>query len=108
MATNANPGTGGNDRSSIEYGQNDMNQNQSSTSAGESSNMHTNANLHQRIFVIKSDELNRNISEMSPFLLEKAIKGTVGTVKNVRKLRSGLLVVEVENEAQARRIMNVK
>src|SRR5215469_976864 len=108
MATNANPGMGGNDRSSIEYGQNDMNQNQSSTSAGENSNIHTNANLHQRIFVIKSDELNRNISEMSPFLLEKAIKGTVGTVKNVRKLRSGLLLVEVASEAQARTITNVK
>src|SRR5215469_1219909 len=108
MATNTNPVAGGNDRSSIEYGQNDMNQNQSSTSAGESSNTHSNVNLYQRIFVIKADEPNRNICEMSPFLIEKAIKGTVGTVKNVRKLRSGLLLVEVASEAQARTIMNVK
>src|SRR5215469_5493467 len=101
-------GVGGNDRSSIEYGQNDMNQNHSSTSAGESSNMHSNVNLYQRIFVIKADEPNRNICEMSPFLIENAIKGTVGTVKNVRKLRSGLLLVEVASEAQARSIMNVE
>src|SRR5215469_6690143 len=93
-------GVGGNDRSSIEYGQNDMDQNQSSTSAGKSSNMHSNVNLHQRIFIIKADKPNRNICEMSPFLIEKAIKGTVGTVKNVRKLRSGLLLVEVESEAR--------
>ena len=67
-----------------------MDQNQSSTSADESSNMHSNVNLHQRIFVLKADEPNRNICEMSHFLIEKVIKGTVGTVKNVRKLRSGL------------------
>src|SRR5215469_14854446 len=109
MDPNTNPmGSGGNDRSSIEYAPNDMNQNQSSTSAGESSNTHSNVNLYQRIFVIKADEPNRNICEMSPFLIEKAIKRTVGTVKNVRKLRSGLLLVDVASEAQARSIMNVK
>ena len=83
MDPNTNPlGSEGNDRSSIEYGQYDMNQNQSSTSAGESSNMHSNVNLYQRIFVIKSNETSRNICEMSPFIIEKAIKGTVGTVKS--------------------------
>src|SRR5215469_9308451 len=107
MACKINPmGLGGNDSSSIAYEQND--ENQSSMSVEESSNTHSNVNLHQRIFVIKANESNRNICEMSPFLIEKAIKGTVGTVKNVRKLRSGLLLVEVESEAQARRIMNVK
>src|SRR5215469_15042124 len=108
MATNTNPlGSGGNDRSSIEYGQNDMNQNQSSTSAGESSNMHSNVNVYQKIFVIKSNETNRNMCEMSPFVIEKAIKGTVRTVKSVSKLRCGFLLVEVASEAQARSIMNV-
>src|SRR5215469_707793 len=98
MACKINPtGLGGNDRSSIAYEQND--ENQSSMSVEESSNTHSNVNLHQRIFVNKANQSNRNICEMTPFLIEKAIKGTVGTVKNVRKLRSGLLLVEVESEA---------
>src|SRR5215469_5176702 len=70
--------------------------------------MHSNLNLYRRIFVIKSNETNRNICEISPFVIEKAIKGTVGTVKSVRKLRSGSLLVKVASKAQARSIMNVK
>ncbi|GBL73204.1 hypothetical protein AVEN_49798-1 [Araneus ventricosus] len=45
---------------------------------------------------------------VSPFLVEKAITGSVGEVKATKKLRSGDLLVEVESPKQAKEISNLK
>ncbi|GFV94057.1 hypothetical protein TNCV_3357041 [Trichonephila clavipes] len=47
---------------------------------------HFNTFQSARFFVIKTQE---TFSNVSPFLIEKAISGTVGTVKLIRKMRSG-------------------
>ena len=46
---------------------------------------------HLVIASLESDAL----SKLSPFAIEKAIKGIVGDVKSVKKLHSGVILVEV-------------
>ncbi|GBM83101.1 hypothetical protein AVEN_73097-1 [Araneus ventricosus] len=45
---------------------------------------------------------------VSPFLVEKAITGSVGNVKSTKKLRSGDILVEVESPKQAKQILKLK
>ncbi|GBM68237.1 hypothetical protein AVEN_13779-1 [Araneus ventricosus] len=51
---------------------------------------------------------NETFHGVSPFLVEKAITGSVGEVKATKKLRSGDLLVEVESPKQAKEISNLK
>ncbi|GBN44824.1 hypothetical protein AVEN_133516-1 [Araneus ventricosus] len=51
---------------------------------------------------------NENFHTVSPFLVEKAISGSVGVVKSIRNLRSGDLLIEVSSRKQANQIMKLK
>ncbi|GBN77787.1 hypothetical protein AVEN_59580-1 [Araneus ventricosus] len=51
---------------------------------------------------------NETFHGVSPFLVEKAITGSVGHVKSTKKLRSGDLLVEVESPKQAKEISKLK
>jgi hypothetical protein len=55
----------------------------------------------QRFFVLAPKDKARRLDSLSPFLIEKTIKAMVGTVKSAKPLRSGDLLVEVANKAQA-------
>ncbi|XP_055949598.1 uncharacterized protein LOC129983917 [Argiope bruennichi] len=46
--------------------------------------------------------------EVSPFLVEKAISGSLGEVNSIRKLRSGDLLVEVKSLKQSHQILKLK
>ncbi|GBM42346.1 hypothetical protein AVEN_213241-1 [Araneus ventricosus] len=60
-------------------------------------------------FLIKrvstSDE---SFHSVSPFLVEKAITGSIGDVKSTKKLRSGDLLVEVQSRKQSEQIVKLK
>jgi hypothetical protein len=58
--------------------------------------------------VIKSNDDATPATTLSPFIIEKAIQGCIGTAKQVKKLRSGVLLVEVTREAQAISLLNLK
>ncbi|XP_055951568.1 uncharacterized protein LOC129987634 [Argiope bruennichi] len=51
---------------------------------------------------------NETFHNVSPFLVEKAITGTLGTVSSTRKLRSGDLLVEVSSRKQSQQILKLK
>ncbi|GBN67626.1 hypothetical protein AVEN_212184-1 [Araneus ventricosus] len=51
---------------------------------------------------------NETFHGLSPFLVEKAITGSVGDVKATKKLRSGDLLIEVESPKQAKEITKLK
>ena len=54
------------------------------------------------------DDVN-HIKQMSPFAIQKGIKGVLGTdVQNVTRLRSGDLIAEVSSEKHARLLLNAK
>jgi len=42
-----------------------------------------------RFFVMRSEDQTRPIDKLSPFVIDKAIKCTIGTLKSIKKLRSG-------------------
>ena len=56
---------------------------------------------YDRWFVVQSVDSGHPSSKLSPFLLSKAIKSAVGTVKTLRRLRNGDVLLEVSD------IMNI-
>src|SRR5277367_3633857 len=53
-----------------------------------------------RYLITESTDLSNSLSNLSPFVVEKAMKG-IGEAKSVKKLRSGVLLIEATKEAQA-------
>ncbi|GBM42979.1 hypothetical protein AVEN_184712-1 [Araneus ventricosus] len=58
-------------------------------------------------FIIKRVTEKMNFSTVSPFLVEKAITGSVGTVASTKLMRSGDLLVEVASLKQAQQILKL-
>ncbi|GBL84190.1 hypothetical protein AVEN_23751-1, partial [Araneus ventricosus] len=60
-------------------------------------------------FIIqRKSEAKETFHGVSPFLVEKAISGSIGEVKSTKKLRSGDLLVEVGSFKQAKEIVKLK
>ncbi|GFS92222.1 transforming acidic coiled-coil-containing protein 3 [Nephila pilipes] len=72
----------------------------------EKSDVNTNINNTFRFFLVKRET--DTFATISPFLIQKGIQGMVGTVKDIKKLRSGDLLVEVCNSKQAQLVMSIK
>ncbi|GFT42686.1 uncharacterized protein TNCV_5140271 [Trichonephila clavipes] len=51
-----------------------------------------------RYFIMRTTE---TFSKVSPFLIEKAISGSIGAVKTICKMRTGDLFIEVSSSQQA-------
>ncbi|GBN38817.1 hypothetical protein AVEN_173375-1, partial [Araneus ventricosus] len=65
-------------------------------------------NHFDTFYIIKRvSEHNENFSNVSPFLVEKAITGSVGTVTSTKLMRSGDLLVEVASRKQAQQILKI-
>ena len=56
---------------------------------------------HDRWFIIQSTDPNKATSKLSPFVIDKALKCSVGTVKTVRCLRQGDILIEVSSATQS-------
>ena len=74
-------------------------QNDSDTSENEYSQP-TTSQPSSRFLVISSKEEDRQMSNISPFVIEKVLHGMVGVPKSIKKLRSGDLLVEYEKKKQ--------
>jgi len=57
---------------------------------------------YDRWFVVQSVDSDHSISKLSPFILDKAIRSAVGTMKTVRLLRNGHLLLEAASAVQSR------
>ncbi|GBL91057.1 hypothetical protein AVEN_184438-1 [Araneus ventricosus] len=65
-------------------------------------------NHYDTYFILKRvSQKEENFSNVSPFLVEKAITGSVGTVASIKLLRSGDLLVEVASRKQAQQILKL-
>lgn len=70
-------------------------------------NMEKSSEIHMpKVLVIESSEGDA-LSKLSPFAIEKAMKGIAGEVKMVKKLRSGVLLVEVFRDTQAQNLLKL-
>jgi len=63
-------------------------------------------NISARFFFIKQND--GSFEKTSPFLIQKCMQSYVGEVKQIKKLRSGDLLVEVADEKQSRNIQKLK
>ena len=54
----------------------------------------------QRFLVVKSQEEKRTMAYLSLFVIEKCIQSIVGHPKNIKKLKSGDLLLEVDRKQQ--------
>ncbi|GBN02546.1 hypothetical protein AVEN_89514-1 [Araneus ventricosus] len=60
-------------------------------------------------FIIQRiSQSNETFHGVSPFLVEKALTGSIGDAKSTKKLRSGDLLIEVESPKQAKEITKLK
>jgi len=71
--------------------------------------MTTSENANERVdchyyrwFVVQSVDSEQPVSKLSPFILDKAIRSAVGSVKTVRRLRNGDFLLEVTSAVQSR------
>ena len=73
----------------------------------------TNANVpatdssFPRFLVVESAE-SKQLSTLSPFIVEKQLNGLIGTPKSVKKLGSGGLLIEVNRKQQAETLLRCK
>jgi len=56
---------------------------------------------HDRWYIIQSTDPNKSASKLSLFVIDKALKCSVGTVKTVRCLRQGDILIEVSSATQS-------
>ena len=61
-----------------------------------------------RFMIIQSKDDSKPLTSLSPFVIEKAISGSIGTPKSVKKLKSGCLLIECERKGQTDNIMKMK
>lgn len=58
-----------------------------------------------RFLVIEGTDDNKPLSKLSPFAIQKGIKGLAGEPKGVRRLRSGNLLIEVDRASHASNLL---
>jgi len=56
---------------------------------------------HDRWYIIQSTDPNKAASKPSPFVIDKALKFSISTVKTVRCLRQGDILIEVSSVTQS-------
>ena len=75
-----------------------------STTESNSSSIPTSDSSFPRFVVIESSE-NKQLSTLSPFIVEKQLNAILGTPKSVKKLGSGGLLIEVSRKQQAENLL---
>ena len=61
-----------------------------------------------RFLIVKSDEKDRKVSDLSPFAIEKSIQAIAGHPKSINRLKSGDLLLEVEKKAHITNLLKTK
>ena len=61
-----------------------------------------------RFLVVKSEEKDRKISDLSPFAIEKCIQSIAGHPKSIKRLKSGDLLLEVVKQSHVTNLLTTK
>jgi len=57
---------------------------------------------YDRWFVVQTVDSDHPVSKLSPFVLDKAVRSAMGSVKTLRRLRNGDFLLEVASAAQSK------
>ena len=66
-----------------------------------------NANV-ARFLIVKSDEKDRKVSNLSPYAIEKSIQAIAGHPKSTKRLKLGDLLLEVEKKSHIKNLLKLK
>jgi hypothetical protein len=58
-----------------------------------------------RFLIMESTDSSRPLSKLSPFALQKGIQGLAGVAKNITRLRSGQILIEVDKKSHANNLL---
>jgi len=58
-----------------------------------------------RHIVLEGTDPSKPLGKLSPFLLQKALQSSVGTLKNVKRLQSGAVLVETDNLTYSQKLL---
>ena len=58
-----------------------------------------------RFLIIESTDSDKPLTKLSPFALQKGIKGLAGVPKDVNRLRSGHVLIEVDCKSHCRNLL---
>ena len=61
-----------------------------------------------KFLVVKSNDSEKPITSLSPFVIEKQIESTIGTPKSVKKLKNQTLLVETSRKTQTENLLKMK
>ena len=61
-----------------------------------------------RFLVVEACQNGERLTRISPFAISKAIKGSAGDAKTIKKMRAGTLLVEVEKRQHSKGLLNMK
>ena len=67
----------------------------------------SNIDIHNKFLVIQSTEVDKPITALSPFVIEKEVAAKIGTPKTVKKLRNQTLLIETTKKSQTEVLMNL-
>ncbi|XP_033731365.1 uncharacterized protein LOC117320986 [Pecten maximus] len=82
-------------------------QNQIKPNQNDNINNTTSETTFPQYLLISAKETGKKISSLSPIIIQKTIKGCIGTAKSVKPLRSGDLLVEVFRKQQADNLLKL-
>ena len=60
-----------------------------------------------KFLIIESQDKEKPVASLSPFVIEKQIESLIGTPKSVKKLKNGTLLVETSRKTQTENLMKV-
>ena len=58
-------------------------------------------------FLVISSKEEKQVTSLSPFIIEKKIESLIGTPKNVKKLKNGTLLVETNRKSQSENLLKI-
>ena len=61
-----------------------------------------------RFLIVTSEEKDRKVSDLSPFVIEKCINSIAGHPKSIKRLKSGDLLLEVEKKSHVENLLATK
>ena len=82
--------------------------NSNKTATNKATNQNNETGNFPKFFVIETKDNNaKKIAELSPFVIEKVLQGSIGETKSVKKMRQGGLLVKVSRKTQADKILKM-
>ena len=62
---------------------------------------------YARFFVVEATDKTKPIGKLSPFVVEKVIQGSIGSVESCKKLDNGSLLLQVDSTAKAEKLLKM-